>query len=89
MKHLSIPAPREATIAVARELLWYVQRSGDDVEALVKSAGLLRASRHVALLKDVVRRAQAEWPALLADAPAAMRQAVEERLRGGVKLAVA
>lgn len=75
-------AVNKAIDTAMRALTW------DDVEALVKSAGLLRASRHVALLKDVVRRAQAEWPALLADAPAAMRQAVEERLRGGVKLAV-
>ncbi|OCC25488.1 hypothetical protein MB02_02290 [Croceicoccus estronivorus] len=40
MKHLSIPAPRLASIAVARELLWYVQRNGDDPEALVRRAGL-------------------------------------------------
>ena len=58
-----------------------------DVEALIKSAGLLRAPRHVALLKDVVRRAQAEWPALLRDAPLAMRETVLARLAGGVALA--
>ena len=63
-----------------RALVW------DDVEALIKSAGLLRASRHIALLKDVVRRAQAQWPALLKDAPSAMREVIVARLQGGVLL---
>ena len=63
-----------------RRLTW------DDVEAVIKSAGLLRASRHVALLKDVVRRAQSQWPALLAEAPAGMREVIGERMRGGVVL---
>ena len=62
--------------------------SWDDVQALIQAAGLLRASRHVALLKDVVRRAKADWPALLGDAPAAMREAVLARLQGGVLLSV-
>ena len=74
-------AVNKAIDTTMRALTW------SDVEALVKSAGLLRAARHVALLKDMVRRAQADWPALLADAPAAMRGVVLERLRGGVRLA--
>ena len=73
-------AVNKAIDANMRALTW------DDVEALVKSAGLLRASRHVALLKDVVRRAQAHWPALLADAPPAVRETVRARLMGGVGL---
>lgn len=58
-----------------------------DMEGLLKSAGLLRVPRHLALLRDVVQRAQAEWPALLQTAPAAMREVVGQRLAGGVVLA--
>ena len=63
------------------------QLGWEDLEALIKSAGLLRASRQVALLKELVRQAQARWPALLADAPPAMRAVIAQRLSGGVKLA--
>ena len=59
----------------------------DDMKALIKSAGLLRASRHVSLLKEVVAQAKAKWPALLRDAPPAMRETVLARLAGGVSLA--
>ncbi len=57
------------------------------LQALIQAAGLLRAPRHLALLRDLVRRAQADWPALLADAPEAMRRTVQARLAGGVALA--
>ena len=74
-------AVNKAIDVAMRALSW------DDMEALIKSAGLLRASRHVALLKDVVAQAKADWPKLLADAPQSMRQTVQQRLIGGVTLA--
>ena len=58
----------------------------NDMEALARSAGLLRVPRHMALLRDTVRQAQATWPALLQSAPPTMRTAVLERLGGGVAL---
>lgn len=66
-----------------RALTW------DDMAALIKSAGLLRAPRHLALLRDTVRQARAAWPALLEDAPASMQRAVAARLAGGVAVAQA
>lgn len=59
----------------------------EDLEALLKSAGLLRVPRHMALLRDVAAQAQARWPALLDAAPASVARAVRERLAGGVALA--
>lgn len=58
-----------------------------DMEALLKSAGLLRVPRHLALLRDTVATARQEWPRLLQDAPASMRAVVAQRLAGGVALA--
>ncbi|RZJ58458.1 MAG: type II toxin-antitoxin system HipA family toxin [Acidovorax sp.] len=60
-----------------------------DMEGLMKSAGLLRVPRHLALLRDVVQQAKAQWPALLHTAPPSMRAVVQERLAGGVALATA
>lgn len=59
-----------------------------EVEALLKSAGLLRVPRHLALLRELVKQAQADWPALLHNAttPPAMRATVLQRLAGGVAL---
>lgn len=57
-----------------------------DLEGLIKAAGLLRAPRHLALLRDVVQQARAQWPALLASAPPSQRAVVQERLLGGVAL---
>ena len=74
-------AVNKAIDVAMRALSW------DDMEALIKSAGLLRASRHVTLLKDVVAQAKADWPKLLADAPQSMRQTVQQRLAGDVTLA--
>lgn len=64
-----------------------VRLGWDDLQALIQSAGLLRASRHIALLKELVTRARAEWPALLRDAPPAMRSTVLARLADGVAIA--
>ncbi|QNP48765.1 type II toxin-antitoxin system HipA family toxin [Diaphorobacter aerolatus] len=74
-------AVNKAIDVTMRRLGW------DDLEALIKSAGLLRASRHIALLRELVARAKAEWPALLQSAPGNMRTTVQSRLRGEVALA--
>ena len=63
-----------------RALTW------DDMEGLMKSAGLLRVPRHLALLRDVVKQAQADWPTLLRDAPPAVRTTVQQRLAGAVRI---
>jgi serine/threonine-protein kinase HipA len=57
-----------------------------ELEALIKRAGLLRSSRLMQLARATVKQAQADWPALLQDAPANMRVAINERLAGGVAL---
>ena len=57
-----------------------------DLQALLKSAGLLRVPRHLALLRDVVRLAQADWPQLLHTAPPAMQRTVLQRLQGATAL---
>jgi serine/threonine-protein kinase HipA len=59
----------------------------DDMEALLKLSGVLRTSRLMAIARSTVKQAQADWPALLADAPASVRRSVMERLGGGVALA--
>ncbi len=64
-----------------RALTW------DDMEGLMKSAGLLRVPRHLALLRDTVTRAKTEWPNLLESAPASVRNVVAQRLAGDVALA--
>ncbi len=86
MKHLSIPAPREASIAVARELLWYVQRSGDDVEALVRRARLSHPARALLDPRWTGRLSRLEFSALYAEAAWALdahaaRQEGREPLR--------
>ena len=57
-----------------------------DLQALLKAAGLLRVPRHLALLRDVVRLAQADWPQLLHTAPPAMQRTVLQRLQGATAL---
>jgi len=57
------------------------------LEALLRAAGLLRPARLLAIARDTVRQARADWPALLAGAPPAMQRCVRERLAGGVALA--
>ncbi|MPM92602.1 hypothetical protein SDC9_139737 [bioreactor metagenome] len=74
-------AVNKAIDVTMRQLGW------DDMQDLIKSAGLLRPQRHIALLKDVVAQAQSVWPQLLRDAPAAMQRTVQARLEGGVALA--
>ncbi|VVE11790.1 type II toxin-antitoxin system HipA family toxin [Pandoraea anhela] len=56
------------------------------LEALLKSAGLLRVGRLMTIARETVRDAQAHWPARLTDAPGAVRTTVLERLNGGVAL---
>ena len=49
-------------------------------------APMLRVPRHLALLRDAVKQAQADWPALLRNAPPAVRTTVRERLAGAVRI---
>ena len=75
-------AVNRAIDTTLRALTW------NDLEGLIKAAGLLRVPRHLALLRDVVGQAQEAWPALLTpEVPDAMRRCVQERLAGGVVLA--
>ena len=57
------------------------------LEALLKAAGLQRASRLVSIAKQTVKLAQADWPAVLENVPPSVKRAVTERLGGGVVLA--
>lgn len=57
-----------------------------DLENLLKSAGLLRPGHYVRQARALVRQAQADWPALLHEAPAAVRRTVMARLNGAVAL---
>lgn len=56
------------------------------LDGLLKGAGLLRVSRLTAIARETVRDAQEKWPALLENAPVAVRATVLERLHGGVAL---
>jgi serine/threonine-protein kinase HipA len=57
------------------------------LEALLKAAGLQRASRLLSIAKQTVKQVQADWPAVLENAPPSVKRAVTERLAGGVVLA--
>ena len=57
------------------------------LEALLKAAGLQRASRLVSIAKQTVKLAQADWPTVLENVPPSVKRAVTERLGGGVVLA--
>ena len=57
------------------------------LEALLKAASLQRVSRLVSIAKQTVKLAQADWPAVLENAPSNVSRSVTERLGGGVALA--
>ena len=57
------------------------------LEALLKAASLQRVSRLVSIAKQTVKLAQADWPAVLENAPPNVSRSVTERLGGGVALA--
>jgi serine/threonine-protein kinase HipA len=59
----------------------------EDLDAILRRADVLRRSRIIKVAKTLVKQAQADWPALLKDAPDSMQRAVLERLNGGVALA--
>ncbi|KQP36289.1 type II toxin-antitoxin system HipA family toxin [Pseudorhodoferax sp. Leaf274] len=59
----------------------------DQLEAMLKAARLLRVPNLLRIARQLVRQAQADWPALLREAPPAVHGAVTERLAGGVALA--
>ncbi|MDO9434848.1 type II toxin-antitoxin system HipA family toxin [Hydrogenophaga sp.] len=56
------------------------------LESLIEGAGLLRKSVVLRHCKALVKAAQADWPALLLDAPTNVREEVTARLHGGVAL---
>lgn len=58
----------------------------DQLEALLKTAGVLRPGRILKIARETVAEARARWPRLLVDAPDNLRASVEERLGGGVAL---
>lgn len=58
----------------------------DDLESILKAAGLLRVDRKLAIAKDLVLKAKAEWPDLLKDAPENVMESITERLNGEVAL---
>ncbi|HSW20175.1 MAG TPA: HipA domain-containing protein [Ramlibacter sp.] len=60
--------------------------SWSELEALIVSARLLRPAVLLRACRQLVKQAQAEWPAILAEAPANVRESVTERLNGGVAL---
>ena len=68
MKHLSIPAPRQASIPVARELLRYVVAAGGDAEALVRRAGLSHPARALLDPRWTGQLSRLEFSALYAEA---------------------
>ncbi len=57
-----------------------------DLEALLKAAGLLRPTRYVAWAREAAATAQAQWPALLEQAPVSVRTTVLARLHGQTAL---
>ena len=63
--------------------------SWSDLERLMHVGGLRRATRLLQHCKQVVKKAQAEWPALLQDAPLSMQTEIHQRLHGKVGLTCA
>ena len=59
----------------------------NQLEILLKAAGLQRTSRLVSIAKQTVKLAKADWPVVLKNAPLSVNRAVTERLGGGVALA--
>lgn len=59
----------------------------DGLRAILREADVPRVSRLVAVVRETVAMARARWPAVLVDAPDAVRASVTERLGGGVALA--
>ncbi|MFM2088512.1 MAG: hypothetical protein RLZZ237_3381 [Pseudomonadota bacterium] len=57
-----------------------------DVDTLLQQARLPRRARLLQLAKQVVKQAQADWPALLKDAPDNVRRSISARLNGGLSL---
>lgn len=58
-----------------------------DLESLISASGLSRGNVLLKHLADLVGKAKADWPAILAHAPTAVRDTIAERLNGGVALA--
>lgn len=58
-----------------------------DLESLMYAGGLNQVSIFMKKCKEVVKRAQADWPELLKDAPASMQKEINRRLHGKAGLA--
>lgn len=61
--------------------------SWNDLDSLLRQARIQRRSRLLQVARTTVRQAQADWPILLKNAPQSVREAVMERLNGGVGIA--
>ena len=57
-----------------------------DLEALLHAAHILRPGRYLAWARQLVKRAQSDWPVLLQQAPASVQKTVMARLNGGLAL---
>ncbi|MBB5367249.1 MULTISPECIES: HipA domain-containing protein [unclassified Janthinobacterium] len=57
-----------------------------DLDTLLQQAQLPRRARLLQLAKQVVKQAQADWPALLKEAPDNVRSSISARLNGGLSL---
>ncbi len=62
--------------------------SWDDLEALVRRAGVTRVSRVLQQARSTVKLAKERWPEILESAPQSVRLSVNERLSGGLTLTV-
>lgn len=57
-----------------------------ELGGMLAQAGIVRHSRVLQIAKARVRQARAQWPAILRDAPPAMRREINRRLDGGLML---
>jgi serine/threonine-protein kinase HipA len=62
--------------------------SWEDIDGLLKEARILRRAQYIRGAKELLRRARADWPGLLEQAPKAMREEIGRRLAGGVRVAM-
>ena len=59
----------------------------NQLEILLKAAGLQRVDRLLSVAKQTVKLAQTDWSVVLNNAPPSVNRAVTERLGGGITLA--
>lgn len=61
--------------------------SWEDLDGILKEAGIGRRAQYLRVAKERIRQAQADWPGILKQAPKSMRDEIEARLAGGVQIA--